>query len=81
MTDLVRDSLREGLKAKGQSRRQSAVRRAEAANGSPQIRNDLLPALKLESYLIEIEKICLTALNWGMRVYTVICHSMAYITR
>jgi hypothetical protein len=33
-TDLVRDSLREGLKAKGRSRRQSAVRRAEAANGS-----------------------------------------------
>jgi hypothetical protein len=35
------------------SRRQSAVRRAEAANGSRQIRNDLLPALKLESYLID----------------------------
>ena len=52
-TDLVRDSLREGLKAKGRSRRQSAVRRAEAANGSRQIRNDLLPALKLESYLID----------------------------
>ena len=51
-TDLVRDSLRGGLKAKGRSRRQSAVRRAEAANGSRQIRNDLLPALKIESYLI-----------------------------
>ena len=53
MTDLVRDSLREGLKAKGRFRRQSAVRRAEAANGNRQIRNDLLPALKLESYLID----------------------------
>jgi hypothetical protein len=52
-TDLVRNSLREGLKAKGRSRRQSAVRRAEAANGSRQIRNDLLPALKIESYLID----------------------------
>jgi hypothetical protein len=52
-TDLVRGSLREGLKAKGRSRRQSAVRRAEAANGSRQIRNDLLPALKIESYLID----------------------------
>jgi hypothetical protein len=52
-TDLVRDSLREGLKAKGRSRRQSAVRRAEAAKGSRQIRNDLLPTLKLESYHID----------------------------
>lgn len=52
-TDLVRDSLREGLKAKGRSRHQSAVRRAEAAKGSRQIRNDLLPTLKLESYRID----------------------------
>jgi hypothetical protein len=44
-----RDNLHEGLKAKGRSRRESARRGAEASLASPCRRNDLLPALKIES--------------------------------
>jgi DNA modification methylase len=43
------DSLREGLKAKGRLRRESARKQAEAARALPRFRNDLLPVLKVES--------------------------------
>jgi DNA modification methylase len=45
---LVRDSLREGLKVKGRSRRQSVAKQTKAANGGWKIRNDILPTLKIE---------------------------------
>jgi hypothetical protein len=48
-----RDNLREDLKAKGRSRRESARRGAEASLASPLRRNDLLPALKIESCPLE----------------------------
>ncbi|MGY4478387.1 site-specific DNA-methyltransferase [Bradyrhizobium sp. USDA 3364] len=51
MTDdgLSRDSLREGLKAKGRSRRKAAARNAEAEKaGLRPSRNDMLPALRIE---------------------------------
>ena len=48
--DLVRDSLREGLKAKGRSRRESAANLAKTANGGCRFRNDVRPALRIESY-------------------------------
>jgi hypothetical protein len=38
--DLVRDSLREGLKAKGRSRRESAANLAKTANDGCRIRNE-----------------------------------------
>ena len=43
------DNLREGLKAKGRSRRESVKKRAEASRVHPHLRNDLLPALGIES--------------------------------
>jgi hypothetical protein len=43
--DLRRDSLREGLKVKGRSRREAAARGAEAEKGSRPRRNDILPLL------------------------------------
>src|SRR5262249_18704520 len=43
------NSLREGLKAKGRLRRESARKQAEAARALPRFRNDLLPVLKVES--------------------------------
>jgi DNA modification methylase len=55
MTDkdgLRRDALREGLKAKGRSRRQAAVRHAEAEKGAGPRRNDILPALRIEHYSV-----------------------------
>ena len=39
------DSLREGLKVKGRSRREAAARSAEAEKGSRRRRNDILPSL------------------------------------
>ena len=42
------DSLREGLKAKGRLRREFAKKQAEAARALPRLRNDPLPALKVE---------------------------------
>ncbi len=43
------DSLREGLKAKGRSRRKAAARHAEAEKGSLRPgRNDILPSLQIE---------------------------------
>jgi DNA modification methylase len=42
------DSLREGFKAKGRYRRESAKRRAEASMGFPHRRNDVLPSLRIE---------------------------------
>jgi DNA modification methylase len=56
MTDkdgLRRDSLREGLKAKGRSRRQAAARHAEAEKGGQPRRNDILPALRIDNYSID----------------------------
>jgi hypothetical protein len=47
--DLRRDSLREGLKTKGRSRREAAARHAEAEKGSRRsVRNDILPSLQIE---------------------------------
>ena len=46
--DLSHDSLREGLKSKGRSRRGAAVRHVEAEKGSPVRRNDILPSLQIE---------------------------------
>lgn len=51
--DLATDSLREGLKNKGRSRRQSAAKRANAAGRIAQLRNDLLPKLQIDVYQIE----------------------------
>ena len=45
-----RDSLREGLKTKGRTRRQAAARHAEAEQASQPRRNDILPSLQIESY-------------------------------
>ena len=47
---LRRDSLREGLKAKGRSRRKAATRHAEAEKGGWRSfgRNDILPPLQIE---------------------------------
>jgi DNA modification methylase len=48
--DLRRDSLREGLKAKGRSRRKAAARHVEAerAGWRSSGRNDILPSLRIE---------------------------------
>jgi hypothetical protein len=46
--DLRRDSLREGLKAKGRSRRKAAARHAEVEKGSGLRRNDILPLLQID---------------------------------
>ena len=46
--DLSHDSLREGLKSKGRSRRGAAARHVEAEKGSPVRRNDILPSLQIE---------------------------------
>ena len=62
--DLRRDSLREGLKTKGRSRRNAAARHAEAENGARPVRNDILPSLQIErcpvaslgSYLRKLRK-------------------------
>lgn len=51
--DLATDSLREGLKDKGRSRRQSAAKRATAAGCNAQLRNDLLPKLQIDVYPID----------------------------
>jgi DNA modification methylase len=51
-----RDSLREGLKAKGRSRRQAAVRHTQAEKGNRPRRNDILPSLQIESYPVEALK-------------------------
>ena len=59
MTDkdgLGRDSLREGLKAKGRSRRQAAARHAEAEKGSRPRRNDILPSLRIEPCSVDVLK-------------------------
>jgi len=46
---LRRDSLREGLKTKGRSRRAASARHAEAEKGSRRPRrNDILPSLQIE---------------------------------
>jgi hypothetical protein len=51
--NLATDSLREGLKDKGRSRRQSAAKRANAAGCNAQLRNDLLPKLQIDVYPID----------------------------
>jgi DNA modification methylase len=51
-----RDSLREGLKAKGRTRREATVRHAEAEQASTPRRNDILPPLRIESYPLEALK-------------------------
>jgi ParB-like nuclease domain len=53
MNKLRRDSLRDGLKAKGRLGR--GVRRAQTAMATPR-RNDMLPLLKIESYAIDALK-------------------------
>jgi DNA modification methylase len=53
---LRRDSLREGLKAKGRSRREAAARHAEAEKGSRPRRNDILPLLQIEAYPVDALK-------------------------
>src|ERR1700687_6322281 len=50
---LRRDSLREGLKAKGRSRREAAARHAEAEKGSRPRRNDILPSIQIEPYPVD----------------------------
>ena len=50
MNKLRRDSLREGLKGKGRSRRE--VRQTEAEKASRPRRNDILPLLKIEPYAV-----------------------------
>ena len=47
-TDERRDSIREGLKAKGRARREANARQRAAASHSPAPRNDALPALTVE---------------------------------
>jgi DNA modification methylase len=54
---LRRDSLREGLKAKGRSRRQAAAQHAEAEKGSGPRRNDILPSLQIVSYSVDFLKL------------------------
>jgi len=54
--DLRRDSLREGLKVKGRSRRKAAARGAEAEKGSRPRRNDILPSLRIEPYPVDALK-------------------------
>ena len=54
MNKLRRDSLREGLKVKGRSRRE--VRQTEAEKASRPRRNDILPLLKIESYAVDALK-------------------------
>src|SRR5271156_5687608 len=59
MTDkdgLRHDSLREGLKAKGRSRRQAAARHTEAEKGSGPRRNDILPSLQIEAFPVDALK-------------------------
>jgi DNA modification methylase len=59
MTDkdgLRHDSLREGLKAKGRSRRQAAARHTEAEKGSGPSRNDILPSLQIEAFPVDALK-------------------------
>jgi hypothetical protein len=51
--DLDRNSLREGLKAKGRLRRESVKRRAAVDRGKRHARNDLLPGLKIEAVAID----------------------------
>jgi DNA modification methylase len=51
--DLDRNSLREGLKAKGRLRRESLKRRAAVERGKRHARNDLLPGLKIEAVPID----------------------------
>ena len=46
--DLRRDSLHEGLKAKGRTRRKAAARHAEAEKGRGLLRNDILPLLQID---------------------------------
>ena len=53
---LRRDSLREGLKVKGRSRREAAARHAEAEKGSRPRRNDILPLLQIEAYPVDALK-------------------------
>ena len=53
---LRRDSLREGLKAKGRSRREAAARHAEAEKGTRPRRNDILPLLQIEAYPVDALK-------------------------
>src|SRR5258707_10700845 len=53
---LRRDSLREGLKVKGRSRREAAARSAEAEKGSRRRRNDILPSLRIEPYPVDALK-------------------------
>jgi hypothetical protein len=53
---LRRDSLREGLKAKGRSRRQAAARHAEAEKGTGPRRNDILPSLQIEACHVDALK-------------------------
>ena len=55
---LRRDSLREGLKAKGRSRRKAAARHAEAEKGGWRSsgRNDILPSLRIEPCPIDALK-------------------------
>src|SRR5258705_4537264 len=54
--DWRRDSLREGLKVKGRSRREAAARGAEAEKGSRPRRNDILPSLRIEPYPVDALK-------------------------
>jgi DNA modification methylase len=54
--DLRRNSLREGLKAKGRSRREAAARHAESEKGSRPRRNDILPSLQIEPYPVDVLK-------------------------
>ena len=54
--DLRRDSLREGLKVKGRSRRKAAARGAEAEKGTRPRRNDILPSLRIEPYPVDALK-------------------------
>jgi hypothetical protein len=51
--DLRRDSLRDGLKVKGRSRREAAARHAEAEKGTKPRRNDILPSLQIEPYPVD----------------------------
>ena len=56
MNKLKRDSLREGLKGKGRSRRKAVLRHAEAEKASRPRRNDILPSLKIEPYAVDALK-------------------------
>jgi len=51
--DFDRDSIRESLKAKARSRRESITRRATVVRGKRHSRNDLLPGLKIEVVSID----------------------------